>query len=107
MKVTFRGWEREVHAHNHVLKPVKHTSQGFVESKKGSLSWHDGLSAYGKIERVSLTGSFLAEFEFDQAELRSWLLKFAESNPAEALRLMSEAQAEAIIALNSQVAEEA
>lgn len=70
------------------------------------MRWHEGLCAYGKVENLSLSGSFLIQFEFEQAELKSWLLRFAESNPAEALRLMSEAQAEAMIALAARATEE-
>lgn len=107
MKVIFRGWGREVHRHSHIVKPVESTKQGFADNKKGPLRWHDGMVAYGKIEGVSLTGSFLVGFEFEQAELRSWLLNFAKSNPAETLRLTSEAQAEAIISLAARVTQEA
>ena len=106
IKVILRSWDREVHAHKHIVKPVEHTANEFVEGKKGPLRWHEGLCAYGKVENLSLSGSFLIQFEFEQAELKSWLLRFAESNPAEALRLMSEAQAEAMIALAARATEE-
>jgi hypothetical protein len=101
MKVVFRGWGREIHAHKHAVKQVTHSSKGFSE-KKGPLVWNSGLKAYGKFEGLALSGAFLAEFEFDQAELKDWLMKFAESNPAEALRIIAEAQAEALISLSTQ-----
>ena len=101
MKMVFRGWGREVKTHEHEVAPVEY--KGDYRVKQGrSLDWADPFTALGKVEDLSLSGSFLVEFEFDPRELRSWLQVYAKSEPAAALRLVSEANAEAVIALNHQ-----
>lgn len=100
MKIKLRGWEREVVQHEHSVKPVRHGSDGYQALKAGPLLWHDANSAYGKVDKLSLTGAFLVKFEFEDAELENWLIAHAKKNPADALRLVAKAQAEAIIALS-------
>ncbi|MCU1736240.1 MULTISPECIES: hypothetical protein [unclassified Pseudomonas] len=100
MKLTLRGWGREMTQHHHTLKPVANEAKGYRPLSSGPVFWHDALSAYGKIEKASLSGSFLVEMKFEQTELENWLTQFSRERPAEALRIIAKAQAEAIIALH-------
>lgn len=100
MKITLRGWGREVTQHHHSLKPVSSDAKGYKALPAGPVFWHDALSAHAKIEKASLSGSFLVEMKFEQAELENWLTQFSKQMPAEALRIIAKAQAEAIIALH-------
>ena len=101
MKLTMRGWGREVTQHHHLVKPVTNESKGFRPQSQGPIFWHDALTAYGKIEKASLSGAFLVEMKFEEIELENWLTQFSKLKPAEALRMMAKAQAEAIIALHA------
>lgn len=97
MKLKFKGWRREVKPHEHAVAAVVEKVAGF-SVVKGPLRW-EGLSTYGKVDRLSLTGAFLVEMSFTKADLRNWLRMYAKSDPAEALRLVAELQGEALIAI--------
>ncbi|RWU21329.1 hypothetical protein DM813_19280 [Pseudomonas alkylphenolica] len=100
MKLQFRGWNREVTVHQHdVAKVVR--KGGLYHEQKGVVEWHGPMSASGKVEKLSLNGAFLVDFTFEEEELRNWLKALVEADPAAALRLSSEAQAAAIIALST------
>lgn len=101
MKLTLRGWGRETTQHHHLVKPVANEAKKYQPKTQGPIFWHDALTAYGKIEKAALSGSFLVEIKFEEVELENWLTQFSKLKPAEALRMIAKAQAEAIIALNS------
>ena len=65
------------------------------------MAWSGPFRALGKVNDLSLSGSFLVEFTFDEAELRNWLTEYVKAHPASAVRLLAHAQAEALIALNA------
>ena len=101
MKLILRGWQREVTAHKHVVAPVSFTNNRYRALPVDQpVTWSGPLSVLGKLSNLGLSGSFLVEFSFEQAELQSWLERFAKENPAEALRMLASVQAEAIISLS-------
>lgn len=108
MKLGFRGWHREVFEHEHVVKPVTYKKQDnlFKPGKGGEpLIWDKAFRAYGKVDDLGLTGSFLVQIDFEESELRTWLTKYIRSKPQAATRLLAEMQGEANIALARQSAQ--
>lgn len=104
MRFLFRGWRREVLKHRHDVRPVRFNGREFLcVPGAESVVWHGGLKAYGKLDGVALNGDFLVEFEFDQKELENWILKFADEHPEQAIKILSNAHAEALIALHKRV----
>lgn len=102
MKFVFRGWQRELTAHKHNVAPVDFSTGRYVaKAANQPIVWNGPLSALGKVTNLGLSGSFLVEFTFEQAELQNWLEVFAKNNPADALRMMAPIQAEAMISLSS------
>jgi hypothetical protein len=100
MKLLFRGWRREVNEHNHSVIPVTHANNEYSPGKTDDpLTWISSLQAFGKINDLALSGSFLVEFNFEQEELRNWLRQFVMSKPEAAVRLLAEMQGEAVLAL--------
>ena len=102
MKLTFRGWSREVNVHTHPVTPVSQNKKAYVTEAMGPVKWDDASTVLGRIDDVKLTGSFLVEVSMEQAELTSWLKAFAKEHPESALKLIAEAQAEALLALVAQ-----
>lgn len=105
MKITFRGWGREVFPHEVEVTPVKKANGTFYPADRGkSLRWDGALTAYGKVDGLALSGAFLAEFTFTEAELKDWLRSYLAEQPESALELIGSVQAEAIrrLARNSQ-----
>jgi hypothetical protein len=101
MKLTFRGWKRQMKSHERRLAPVEFKGKHYHAKDIGApLVWDSKMHAIGKINSLGLSGSFLVEFRFEQAELRSWLLRFAEEEPEAAVRLLAEIQGEAVISLS-------
>ena len=103
MKVTFRGWRREVYPHEVKVTPVVLERDRYraIEGRR-SLAWHDGMTTFGKVSDLELSGAFLARFEFTPSELKSWLTNYLISNPEDALRLIAGAQGDAIRKLTKQ-----
>ena len=101
MKLNFRGWKREVTPHTHTVTAVKFISGKYTPQTGEPLSWSGPFQAFGKVNNVSLSGSFLVEFTFEEQELQSWLAEYVKAHPASAVRLLAQAQAEALIALNA------
>ena len=99
MKITFRGWRREVYTHEHPIRPIPSTTSSSPLESGVPVQWCSGLQARGKIEDLGLTGDFLVIFDFEAEELRSWLSQYVASAPEDAVRLLAEMQAEASIAL--------
>lgn len=100
MKMTFRGWRRELTAHKHNVAPVDFANNKYrAQAVDQAVTWNGALSALGKVTNLGLSGSFLVEFSFEKAELQSWLEKFAEAHPAEVLHMLAPIQANAIISL--------
>ena len=96
MRITFRGWGREVYPHGHDVTPVKKDFNGRftpIERRK-SVVFSDGMTAFGKFHDLELTGNFLAVFEFTEAELRSWLMSYFEKSPELAQKLISKVLAD-------------
>ncbi len=101
MKMNFRGWKREVTQHTHTVTSVKYISSKYTPDPGQPLSWSGPFQALGKLNNISLSGSFLVEFTFEEQELRSWLAEYVKAHPASAVRMLAQAQAEALIALNA------
>jgi hypothetical protein len=102
MKMQFRGWKREEKVHNHAVAPIKISDSGtYMPQEPGPMIWNGPFQAFGKVSSLALTGSFLVEFTFEEKELRDWLAKYVKARPESAVRLLAEAQAEALIALNA------
>ena len=100
MKITFRGWGREVFRHDHTLAPVTESGGRWSAGSEGDpITWASGTKANAKIFDLALSGNFLVEFEFKDRELRNWLQQYVQANPKKALRLLSTMQAEAMIHL--------
>lgn len=100
MKLVFRGWRREVTEHNRSVIPVTHANNVYSPGETDDpLTWTSALQAFGKINDLALTGSFLVEFSFEQEELRNWLRQFVMSKPEAAIKLLAEMQGEAFLAL--------
>ncbi len=100
MNMIFDGWARSVHIHKHPIKPLEKMKKGYTFKAPGPLTWQSPLIAVGKIENLKLSGDFMVHLQFEQEELRNWLISFSTAHPAEALRLVADAQAEAMIALS-------
>lgn len=102
MKLTFRGWQRETRPHNHPVTPVRKTPSGSFKTDASApgLVWIDATTAYGKVNGLALSGSFLVHFNAEHADMEGWLAAFVKSNPEEALRLLAKMQAEAMIQLS-------
>ena len=97
MKMTFSGWRREVYPHTHTVYPVKKNDYRFTPmERRKSLLWSEGMNTYGRVNELALSGDFLVEFEFTEAELRSWLMSYFETNPEAAQALVSKVQSDAI-----------
>lgn len=99
MKLQFRGWRRQVTAHNHEVVPVTCSGNYQAGEFGDPLTWNSALDAFGKVDDLALSGSFLVQFSFEQDELRNWLQTFVQSKPEAAIRLLAEMQGEAILAL--------
>lgn len=104
MKLTFRGWQREVTTHSHSVTPVVYAKNKYASTTGTALVWNDALSAYGKVQKLALSGSFLVEFKFEASELKSWLAQYVKANPEEAIRMLGEMEAEAVIELTKRQA---
>ena len=107
MKLSFNGWGREVTVHNHVVTPVLDKNNRYVTGTGTALTWTTARTAYGKVQKLALSGSFLVTFQFEDAELKNWLKQYVAENPEEAIRLFGEMEAEAVIALAKRHALEA
>jgi hypothetical protein len=99
MKLSFRGWGREVTVHNHSVTPVISKPNKYTPGSGTTLTWADARTAYGKVQKLALSGSFLVKFEFEEAELKNWLKEYVNQQPEEAIRLFGELEAEAVIQL--------
>lgn len=96
MKLTFRGWRREVWPHTHDVIPVRKDGGYQPIEHRRSIHWTEAMTAYGKLEGLGLSGNFLVEFKFTEAELRSWLTSYFISDPQAAQRLVAAVQVDAI-----------
>ena len=102
MKMTFRGWRREVKPHTHSVTPVQFTGTRYVPQGAGQpLAWDGPFHALRRVTNLGLGGSFLVDFDFNEEELENWLTEYVKANPAKALRILASTQAEAIIAIRS------
>ncbi len=100
MKITFRGWGREVYPHNHTAAPVKLRNGRYCNGKSGEpIKWKSATHALAKLTRLSLSGSFLLDMQFEPVELRSWLKQYVKEEPEDAARLLGEMQGEVMVAL--------
>jgi hypothetical protein len=99
MKITFKGWSREIKEHVHFVKPIQNTGTSLRPSLGGPLTWDGALHAHGKIDNLNLGGAFLVEFDFEDKELENWLSVYVKTNPENAIRMLSVAHAEAVVAL--------
>lgn len=100
MRITFRGWKREVKPHTHKVTSVTFENNRYRPlAAEAPVQWNGPLAALGKVANLGLTGAFLLEFDFEPKELRGWLEQYAKHNPAEAIRMMAPIQASALISL--------
>lgn len=100
MKLSFTGWSRVVVRHEHPVRPLV---SGRLQGKDESLVFK-GLTASGKVSGVGLTGDFRVTVELSPGDLKSALDSYVKASPADALRLLAAAHAEAVIALAHPVA---
>lgn len=106
MKMTFEGWGRAVYTHPHKVRPMVGGSRNKVGKIDEPLEWSSALRASGKVQGLSLGGDFKVTFDFDEAELRNWLLAYLVDEPEAAIRLLAEMQAEAQISLVNSLKEQ-
>lgn len=98
MKITFRGWKREVHKHIHEVIPVKSINNTYTPSKPNTpIEWESATKAICQIKKLSLSGDFLVEIEFMPDELKNWLKQYVAHEPETAARILAEMQVEAMI----------
>lgn len=98
MQIEFRGWGREVTTHVHNFLPVTSKKNLLVTEKAGApMVWGPGHTAIGKIEKVSLTGSFLTTLKFEIKDVVAMLEAYAKEDPEGAIAVLSEIKTEAII----------
>jgi len=58
MKITFRGWRREVVKHTHEVVPVEATSTGYVSGNENApIEWNSSTQVIGKLNNLALTGN--------------------------------------------------
>ncbi len=110
MKLQFRGWRREVTVHPHSVFPVVYNAAADTYASgeaDNPIAWSPASQEFGKVNDLALSGSFLVEFTFEQEELRNWLRQFVTSKPEAAIRLLSEMQGAASIALMRKTEERA
>jgi hypothetical protein len=93
MKMRLIGYNHRDKIHDHPVYPD-------MPDRKGLLMWDGPLQAKGRLKDLALNGSYTVEFIFAEEELRYWLLEFVEAKPEEAIKLLAEMQAEAILALS-------
>lgn len=98
MKMKLIGYNHRDKTHDHTVFPN-------MPDRKGLLMWEGPLRAKGRLKDLALNGSYTVEFIFEQEELRYWLQEFVEAKPEEAIKLLAEMQAEAILALNQKPGE--
>ncbi|MCC5849664.1 MAG: hypothetical protein JJU29_16395 [Verrucomicrobia bacterium] len=96
MKITFRGWKREVTRHEHAVAPVTYNKRYSAGGYDQPLKWYSANRAYGKVQKLSLGGDFLIEIDFTSIELVHWLDAYIKEHPKEALRLLTKKQSVAI-----------
>jgi len=103
MKLTFKGWRREVTGHDHPVEPVDFANGHYkAKMKDQPLTWSGPLTALGRVSRLRLSGDFLVEFTFEERELGNWFEQYLKAKPEEALRMIASLHAEAIIGLSKQ-----
>ena len=98
MELLFTGWKRIVHYHQRSVTPADSLAR-VLDRKSLNWNWPDRMTAYGKIEGLSLSGDYLVEFKTNKDELRSLLTSFFETDPVAAQKLISEVQLNAIKSL--------
>lgn len=107
MKIQFRGWRREVIQHDREVIPVTDApGGGYMQSDEGEqLEWEkqwDGkFVTRGRLEQLGLSGDFIIKLEFSDEDLKGWLKHYVNKNPKDAIRLLAEMQAEAILNLHT------
>lgn len=93
MKLTFRGWRREVYPHEHKVIALP---SSYPQKPGRPLRWTSPMKARGRINKLALSGDFQVDFEFTEAELKNWLTAYIEAEPEKAFALIAKAQAAAI-----------
>jgi hypothetical protein len=93
MKLTFRGWRREVYPHVHKVIALP---SSYPQKPGRPLKWTTPTQARGRINGLALTGDFQVDFEFTEAELKNWLMTYLEEEPEKAFALISKAQVAAV-----------
>ena len=104
MQLIFMGLKRSVYPHRHRVIPTPSKSGHEKGKTSEPLKWDSATSAKGKVEGLALSGNFSMRIEFEPEELRNWISAFIEERPEEAVKLLSEMQGEAIVALYENVA---
>jgi len=97
MRLTFRGWKREVVVHNHDVMPVVYTSTGYKSAGPGQpIYWSSPTHAVGRVNELGLSGDFLVDFEFHDDELVHWLRQKIKKDPLTTAKLLAKLQLEAV-----------
>jgi hypothetical protein len=106
MKLELRGWRRETTTHQHEVTPVTLKGKQYVPASDatGPMSWNADYSTFGKVDGLSLSGSFLMKLDFEEKDLEAWLRKFVQADPERAIKLLSKMQAQAFINLAKELA---
>lgn len=96
MKLTFRRWDTSENEETFPAQAISNYGET-LNIQSGPIEWCGPNSAIGKIDGVTIDGSYLIRFDFEKAELRSWLKKFIIEDPEYSVQLLAEAHAALLI----------
>ena len=97
MKMTFRGWSREVYSHKHDVAPVVMLGSNYVTGKVPDILVKDGeVSFQGKVTGLGLKGDFLVKFTLSDDDLNELVQKKVLQNPIESLAYVADLQAQVL-----------
>jgi hypothetical protein len=99
MKMKFRGWSREVHVHDHEIKPVRKTGSGYEVNKIPDVKINnDEIVVLGRVAGLALTGDFLVELYLSSQDLSLLIQEKIAAEPIASLAFISDLQARALTA---------
>jgi hypothetical protein len=100
MKIAFTGWGHNSKEHFHPVRAVTRAEGGGYHAGTDGdpVKWNGPRHVCGQVKDLQLNGAYLVEVAFEQQELRSWLERYIDEDPAAAVRLFAEMQAAALLA---------